>query len=91
MRLENLQRIQICAIDSYWAIDGAVGGNGTQFVNHSCAPNCFVKIVKGHILFYALRDLAAGEELLLDYEYSWHGDDYGCSCGAENCRGSMNK
>jgi SET domain-containing protein len=90
-RLENLQRIQICAIDSYWAIDGAVGGNGTQFVNHSCAPNCFVKIVKGHVLFYALRDIAAGEELLLDYEYSWHGDDYQCQCGALTCRGKLNK
>ena len=90
-RLAGLQRIQICAIDSYWAIDGAVGGNGTQFVNHSCAPNCFVKIVKGHILFYALRNLEAGEELLLDYEYSWHGDDYQCQCGAATCRGKLNK
>jgi SET domain-containing protein len=90
-RLAGLQRIQICAIDSYWAIDGAVGGNGTQFVNHSCVPNCYVKIIQGHILFFALRDLAADEELLLDYELSWHGDDYRCRCGAPNCRGKLNK
>jgi uncharacterized protein len=89
-RLANLQRIQICAIDSYWAIDGAVGGNGTQFVNHSCDPNIYVKIQKGHILIFALRDIEAGEELLLDYEYSWHSDDDGCRCGAKNCRGTMN-
>ena len=90
-RLAGLARIQICAIDSYWAIDGSVGGNGTQYVNHSCAPNCYVKIIKGRVLFFALRDIAAGEELLLDYEYSWHGDDYRCQCGASTCRGKLNK
>ncbi len=90
-RLKDLQRIQICAIDHYWAIDGSVGGNGTQFINHSCAPNCTVRIVRDHILFFALKDIAPGEEILLDYEWSWHPDDYGCSCGAPTCRGKMNK
>lgn len=90
-RLQGLQRIQICAIDTYWAIDGSVGGNGTQFINHSCQPNCFVRIANGHILFFAKRDIEPGEEIVLDYEASWHADDYGCRCGAPNCRGTMNK
>jgi uncharacterized protein len=90
-RLAGAQRIHICGINTYWAIDGKVGGNGTQYINHSCAPNCYVRIVRDHILFFALRDIEPGEELLLDYEESWHPDEYKCKCGAPNCRGKLNK
>ncbi len=90
-RLEGATRIHICAIDSYWAIDGSVGGNGTQYLNHSCRPNIFVKIVRERIYFYALRDIVPGEELTLDYIVSWHDDETPCSCGALNCRGTINK
>jgi SET domain-containing protein len=90
-RLENLPRIQICAINSYWAIDGSVGGNGTQYINHSCEPNCTMRIINDHLIFFAKRNIEAGEEILLDYEWSWHPDDYDCTCGAKTCRGKMNK
>ena len=43
-RLRNARRIHICGIDSYWAIDGSVGGNGTQFINHCCDPNCSMRL-----------------------------------------------
>src|SRR5205085_9002276 len=26
-------------LDSYWTLDGGVGGSGAEFVNHSCNPN----------------------------------------------------
>ena len=90
-RLTDLQRIHICAIDHYWAIDGSVGGNGTQYINHCCTPNCTMRVIKGHLLFFALRDIEPGEEILLDYEWSWHDDNYKCKCGAPDCRGKMNK
>jgi uncharacterized protein len=90
-RLQNATRIHICAIDLYWAIDGSVGGNGTQYLNHSCHPNAFVKIIRGRIYFYALRDIQPGEEITLDYIVSWHDDQTKCSCGAPNCRGTINK
>lgn len=90
-RVKNSRRIHICGIDSYWAIDGSNGGNGTQFINHSCEPNCYVKIIHGHILFFALRDIDADEEILLDYEDSYHSDRKKCICGAPSCRGRINK
>ena len=89
-RLRGKRRIHICAIDSYWAIDGSVGGNCTQFINHSCQPNCSIRIVHGHILFYALRDIRPGEELVVDYEISYHSDRKACQCGAPECRGRIN-
>jgi SET domain-containing protein len=90
-RLRGKRRIRICGVDSYWAIDGSVGGNGTQFINHCCAPNCYLKNVRGHLLFFALKDIAPGDEILLDYEESYHDDSKGCRCGAPNCRGRINK
>ncbi|MEP7342466.1 MAG: SET domain-containing protein-lysine N-methyltransferase [Acidobacteriota bacterium] len=90
-RLRGKRRIRICGIDTYWAIDGSVGGNGTQFINHSCAPNCSLRQVRGHLLFFALKDIAPGDEILLDYEESYHDDSKKCRCGAPNCRGRINQ
>ncbi len=90
-RLRGRRRIHICGIDSYWAIDGQVHGNGTQFINHSCQPNCRIRIVRGHILFFALRDIEPGEEILLDYESSYHSNRKACQCGAPACRGRINR
>ncbi len=90
-RLKNKRRIHISNINSYWAIDGSRGGNGSQFINHSCEPNCQARIVHGHLLFFALRDIEAGEELLLDYGESYHSDKKRCKCGAATCRRRINK
>lgn len=90
-RMRGKRRLHICAIDSYWGIDGSRGGNGSQFVNHSCRPNSFVRILRGHVIFFALRDIAPGEEITLDYVESYHPDDYGCRCGAPGCRGTINE
>jgi len=90
-RIKGKRRLYISGVDSYWAIDGARLGNGTQFINHSCEPNCYVKIIHGHILFFALRDIEPGEEILLDYVDSYHSDEMRCNCGAPSCRGRINK
>ncbi|MFN0086613.1 MAG: SET domain-containing protein [Blastocatellia bacterium] len=90
-RLRGKRRIHICGINQYWAIDGGRLGNGTQYINHSCDPNCYVRIHHDHILFFAKRDIAPGEEILLDYEESYHDNSKRCDCGAPNCRGRINK
>jgi uncharacterized protein len=54
------------------------------FSNHSCQPNIGVK---GQIVFVAMRDIQAGEELTHDWAMT-DDDDYEmeCNCGASNCR-----
>jgi SET domain-containing protein len=89
-RMRGRRRLHICAIDSYWGVDGNSGGNGMQYVNHSCTPNTFLRIVHGHVIFFALRDIEPGEELTLDYVESYHPDTYRCRCNSEKCRGTMN-
>ena len=90
-RIRGAKIIRICGIDSSWAIDGAVGGNGTQYINHSCEPNCFTRIIRGHLLFFALRDIEPGEELTVDYISSYHSDQTACHCKSPSCRGTINK
>ena len=90
-RRANRRKLRICAIDSRWSLDGSRGGNGTHYINHSCSPNSYMKILYGHILFYALRDIRPGEEITIDYESTLHSDQKRCRCKAHNCRGTINK
>lgn len=57
------------------------------YINHSCAPNCIVRIDRPKVLLVALRDISAGEEITFDYaviyEDPWQME---CRCGVENCR-----
>jgi SET domain len=55
--------------------------------NHSCDPNA--GFITGEPILYALRDIAAGEEVCWDYSTSISCADWAldCCCGAANCRG----
>lgn len=77
-------------LNSYWTIDGAVGGSGAEFLNHCCEPSCYAWIYKDHILFMAGRDIQKGEELTIDYRFDPDVPAVKCSCGAANCRGTIN-
>lgn len=77
-------------LNSYWSIDGSVGGSGAEFINHSCAPNVYARIVRNHILYIAKRTIEPGEELLIDYRFEKDMETVPCSCGASNCRGTIN-
>ena len=68
-----------------------------SYMNHSCAPNCYIKMKTIAIKdVYALKDIEVGEELTHDYTLTsvdqfagmgfWTGD---CKCGSENCRGIL--
>jgi len=85
-------------LNSRTCVDAAFEGNEARFLNHSCDPNCEAVITRGHIWIEALRPIAAGTELVYDYQYE---DDpeyteedlrfYACRCGAPNCRGTIVK
>jgi uncharacterized protein len=78
-------RRRISDIDARWCIDGSRGGNGTQYINHSCEPNCEVIVEHERILIYALRDIALGEEITTDYLYELGLDGTRCNCQTPSC------
>jgi SET domain-containing protein len=71
-------------------VDGAVGGSGAEFINHSCEPNLEARILRGRVFYYSLRDIPAGEELTVDYNFDDTDEKVMCSCGARRCRGTIN-
>lgn len=80
----------IFTLNSYWCIDGSVGGSGAEYINHSCDPNCYAWIFKGHILYMSARDIRKGEELTIDYHFDKDVEKVICSCGTKICRGTIN-
>jgi len=64
-------------------IDGWNKRNIARFINHSCRPNCVIKISKGRVFVVAKRGIKPGEELAYHYgeEYfNWHIKPNGCRC-----------
>ncbi len=72
-----------------WARHGGLG----PIVNHSCDPNCGVRLNDGDAFdFVARRPIRAGEEITFDYamrNFTIEHFPAVCLCGAANCRGSV--
>ena len=84
-RLRRQNPIKIVRLDDNTAVDGAVGGDATAFINHSCDPNAFMRAVSGEkVAIFARRDIRPGEELTINYRDPDHPEV--CQCGAANCR-----
>jgi len=71
-------------------IDGATGGSGAEYINHSCEPNLRAALSRRRLYLLSLRPIEAGEELLLDYRITSDGPRLPCHCGAASCRGYLN-
>jgi tetratricopeptide (TPR) repeat protein len=85
------KRSYLFEIDDRLHLDGAIGGSGAEYINHSCAPNLKTRILKQHIIYFSKRNIARGEELTVDYKYDFDTDRMPCTCGAPTCRGAMNE
>lgn len=84
-------------IDENTVIDATKRGGIARFINHCCTPSCTAKIIKvegqKRIVIYALRDIAADEELTYDYKFEREqdgGERIPCLCGAPGCKGFLN-
>lgn len=80
-------RIMIVEVSEKKAIDASKGDDPMRFTNHSCAPNARLQIRDGRVEFYALRPIAVGEEITVDYGETHHEGTLQCRCGAPNCVG----
>jgi uncharacterized protein len=81
-RLAKKPRVHIYEFDNQWAMHIT---NDFRFVNHSCKPNAFVRVVKRQIEVYALRPIEPGDEITVDYGPSTHHDGkLMCKCGCDS-------
>lgn len=69
-----------------------------RFMNHSCHPNAYAKIITvdtelgqdKKIVVFANRKINAGEEITYDYKFPVEDGSLRCMCGAPNCIGRLN-
>ena len=89
LRATRSERIMIVEISPRRAIDFRHSTDPMRFTNHSCAPNARLSIRAGRVEFYALRAIAPGEEVTVDYGETHHEGRLACRCGAPNCVGRL--
>jgi hypothetical protein len=80
-------------------VDATTVGCMARFMNHSCSPNCYAKVIlvtddlgvsDNKIIIFASKEIAAGDEITYDYKFPVEDGSLRCSCGAPNCIGRMN-
>ena len=80
--------VYLFVLNKKYDIDGHVSYNTAKYINHSCAPNCEVDIIRGHIWVIALRAIRKDEELFYNYGYDLETyEEHNCYCKAKECPG----
>ena len=73
----------------YGKVIDASREKGVRYINHSCAPNTFMRTLNYHVEFYTLRKIRKGEELTCNYGPTHHEGSLPCRCGAPGCKGNL--
>jgi uncharacterized protein len=89
IRATRHERIMMVEVSANTAIDFTKSSDPMRFTNHSCQPNARLCIRQGRVEFYALRGIAVGEEVTVDYGPTHHDGKLRCCCGAPGCRGAL--
>ncbi|MBL0305927.1 MAG: SET domain-containing protein-lysine N-methyltransferase [Chitinophagaceae bacterium] len=85
--IKNLKVINLVELDNDLALNASAKPNDMRFINHSCDPNTYLRVMKNRVEFYALKKIKKGQELSCDYGETHHEGTLPCRCGAKNCRG----
>jgi SET domain-containing protein len=83
--IERLPVIYLVELSRRCALD-CRDGNAFKHLNHSCEPNCFLRVVRRVVEVYTLSKIAMGAELTIDYGLTPHRHGMDCHCGNRNCR-----
>jgi len=88
-KFKSKDSIAIVELTHSMALDSRTFKNELCYINHSCEPNCFMRIFGNLVEVYALRTIKKGNELTLDYEYSHHEGKITCLCDSLKCKGYL--
>ncbi|XP_069380182.1 histone-lysine N-methyltransferase SETD1B-A-like [Paralichthys olivaceus] len=91
---EGIGSSYLFRVDQDTIIDATKYGNLARFINHSCNPNCYAKIItvesQKKIVIYSRQPISINEEITYDYKFPIEETKIPCLCGAESCCGSLN-
>ncbi|XP_055080204.1 histone-lysine N-methyltransferase SETD1B-A-like [Periophthalmus magnuspinnatus] len=91
---EGIGSSYLFRVDQDTIIDATKCGNLARFINHSCNPNCYAKIItvdsQKKIVIYSRQQININEEITYDYKFPIEETKIPCLCGADTCKGSLN-
>nr|XP_021327801.1 histone-lysine N-methyltransferase SETD1B isoform X1 [Danio rerio] len=91
---EGIGSSYLFRVDHDTIIDATKCGNLARFINHSCNPNCYAKVItveaQKKIVIYSRQPITVNEEITYDYKFPIEDEKIPCLCAAENCRGTLN-
>ncbi len=85
--VKDVKVINMVELNDKYALNASANPNDMRFINHSCDPNTYMRVLSNRVEFYALRNIHKNEELSCDYGETHHEGTLPCKCGAKNCRG----
>jgi SET domain-containing protein len=87
IRAAKTKRVAMVEFGNGFALDGSVNPNDLRYINHSCNPNTYMRVINNRVEFWALRSIKKGEELTCNYGPTHHDGKLKCRCGAPGCKG----
>ena len=81
-------RIYLVELTRRYALDCSTG-NHFRHLNHSCRPNCYLRVFRGRVEVYSRKAIGPGIELTVDYGATPHEGGMTCRCGAAKCKGVL--
>ena len=84
LAVERCPKIYLIALSSRLALNCS-RGNSFKHLNHSCRPNCYLRVYLNRVEVYTLRKIPAGSELTVNYGVTPHVGGMACSCGSARC------
>lgn len=86
--IESAPQIYFIELSRRWALECSEG-NQFKHLNHSCRPNCYLRVFRKRVEVYSLRRIPTGAELTVDYGMTPHKGGMRCACSASMCRGIL--
>jgi len=86
--VESKPKIYLVEVSDRLALDCS-RGNCFKYLNHSCRPNCYLRIHLNRVEVYTRESIAPGAELTVDYGCTPHKGGMNCRCGAARCKGVL--
>ena len=94
----NQDHIYKFRLDEERVIDTSFKGGSGRFLNHSCSPNAFARVVdinseeneiQRKFLIFSTNYIPKETEITIDYRLVQNQHGIPCHCGSTNCVGSL--
>lgn len=86
---EQNKRIAIVEVDYKYALYSADLTDKFRYINHSCQPNAYMRVINHRVEFYTLREIKKNEEITCNYGETHHEGQLRCKCNVKGCIGYL--